>query len=140
MDLYNRKIVDWSMSERVTVKSITIPAYRAATKEEAEQKLDELDSRWGKKYHIVLKSWRHNLEELSNYFKYPEDIRKIIYTTNTIEGFHRQIRKVTKTKSAFPSDAALGKVVILGCAANQWEMNRPDTKQAVNAFTDGDTF
>jgi transposase-like protein len=74
--------------------------YRAATKDLAEQQLDALDKKWGKKYPLVINSWRNNWPKLSTYFKYDPAIRKMIYTTNTIEGFHRQVRKVTKTKGA----------------------------------------
>lgn len=90
--------------------------YRATTKELAEQQLDALDQKWGKKYPLVLNSWRNNWSKLSTYFKYDPAIRKMIYTTNTIEGFHRQVRKVTKTKGAFPSDMALLKLVYLAYA------------------------
>ena len=86
--------------------------YRATTKELAEQQLDALDKTWGKKYPLVINSWRNNWPKLSTYFKYDPAIRKLIYTTNTIEGFHRQVRKVTKTKGAFPSDMALLKLII----------------------------
>jgi len=72
-----------------------------------------LEEKWGKKYPIVIKSWNDNWDELSTYFQYAPEIRKIIYTTNTIEGFHRQIRKVTKTKGAFTSDMALLKLIYL---------------------------
>ena len=87
--------------------------YRAATKELAEQQLDALDQKWGKKYSLVINSWRTNWNKLSTYFKYDPAIRKLIYTTNTIEGFHRQVRKVTKTKGSFPSDMALLKLIYL---------------------------
>jgi putative transposase len=87
--------------------------YRATTKDLAEQQLDALDQKWGKKYPLVLNSWRNNWNKLSTYFKYDPAIRKMIYTTNTIEGFHRQVRKVTKTKGAFPSDMALLKLIYL---------------------------
>jgi putative transposase len=87
--------------------------YQAATKEQAEQKLQELDDKWGKKYPVILSSWRNNWDQLSNYFKYPPEIRRIIYTTNIIEGYHRQIRKVTKTKGAFASENALMKIIYL---------------------------
>ena len=87
--------------------------YRATTKELAEQQLDALDQKWGKKYPLVINSWRKNWDKLSTYFKYDPAIRKMIYTTNAIEGFHRQVRKVTKTKGAFPSDMALLKLVYL---------------------------
>jgi len=69
------------------------PVYKAETVEAAEAALDELEEKWGAKYPIVLKSWREKWPNLSVYFKYPADIRKVIYTTNTIEAVHRQFRK-----------------------------------------------
>ncbi|RYZ34698.1 MAG: IS256 family transposase [Sphingobacteriales bacterium] len=89
------------------------PVYKAASKEEAEIKLKALAQNWEMKYPVVIRSWQANWEKLSTYFKYTEDIRRIIYTTNTIEGFHRQVRKVTKNKGVFPSDDALLKLVYL---------------------------
>ena len=87
--------------------------YRADTKEIAELELDKLAEKWESKYPVVIKSWRNNWDKLSTYFQFTKPIRKIIYTTNTVEGFHRQIRKVTKTKGAFPSDDALLKLIYL---------------------------
>lgn len=87
--------------------------YRADTKEIAETELDNLAQKWEEKYPVVIASWRNNWDRLSTYFQYTKPIRKIIYTTNTVEGFHRQIRKVTKTKGAFPSDDALLKLIYL---------------------------
>jgi len=87
--------------------------YKAVSKELGEQHLDEFEEKWGKKYPIVIKSWRNNWHKLSTFFKYSADIRRLIYTTNTIEGYHRQIRKVTKTKGAFTNDMALLKLVYL---------------------------
>ncbi len=87
--------------------------YQSATREQAEHELEELDTKWGKKYPVILNSWKNNWEQLSNYFKYPPEIRRIIYTTNIIEGYHRQIRKVTKTKGAFASENALMKIIYL---------------------------
>jgi len=87
--------------------------YRADTKVIAEQELDNLAEKWEDKYPVVIASWRNNWDRLSTYFQYTKPIRKIIYTTNTVEGFHRQIRKVTKTKGAFPSDDALLKLIYL---------------------------
>lgn len=89
------------------------PVYQAETLELAELRLDELDEKWGKKYEKVLESWRRNWSKLTTYFRYDAVIRKLIYTTNTIEGFHRQVRKVTKTKGAFTSDMALLKLIYL---------------------------
>lgn len=71
--------------------------YQASSKKVAEHNLNEREEKWGKKYLIVFKSWRTNWDDLTQYFKYPSEIRRIIYTTNTVEGFHRQLRKVTKT-------------------------------------------
>jgi putative transposase len=87
--------------------------YKADTKELAELRLVELAEKWMKKYPVVIQSWQNNWHKLSTYFKYTEPIRRIIYTTNTIEGFHRQVRKVTKTKGVFPNDDALLKMIYL---------------------------
>ena len=73
------------------------PVYAAVNKPTAEEALLELVTKWEKKYPLVVNSWQHNWEKLSTYFEYAEPIRRIIYTTNTIEGFHRQVRKMTKT-------------------------------------------
>ncbi len=87
--------------------------YKANTKEYAEEQLLSLDEKWGKKYPIVLKSWNNNWEKLSAFFAYSPDIRRVIYTTNIVEGFHRQVRKITKTKGAFSSELALEKLIFL---------------------------
>lgn len=87
--------------------------YRADTKALAEAALEELASKWEAKYPIVIQSWQHNWEKLTTYFQYTKPIRRLIYTTNAVEGYHRQIRKVTKTKGAFTSDMALLKLVYL---------------------------
>jgi transposase-like protein len=89
------------------------PVYQAVNKDLAEHELENLSEKWGKKYPVVIDSWKRNWEKLSTYFKYTAEIRKLIYTTNTIEGYHRQIRKVTKTKGAFTSDMALLKLIYL---------------------------
>ncbi|TAG51391.1 MAG: IS256 family transposase [Cytophagales bacterium] len=89
------------------------PVYKAIDKISAELELEKLAEKWQKKYPIVIESWQRNWEKLSTYFKYPEAIKTLIYTTNTIEGYHRQIRKVTKTKGAFTSDMALLKLIYL---------------------------
>jgi putative transposase len=87
--------------------------YKAATKELAESELLNLEEKWAKKYPVVTNSWLKNWDKLSTYFQYTEPIRRLIYTTNPIEGYHRQIRKVTKTKGAFSSETALLKLVYL---------------------------
>jgi len=100
------------------------PVYKAVSKEAAETALDELESRWGAQYPIVIKSWRSKWENLSVYFKYPEDIRRVIYTTNAIEAVHRQFRKLTKTKGAFPNENSLLKLLYMGIqnASKKWTM------------------
>ena len=87
--------------------------YKAPSEEQALRNLDEFEDKWVKKYPSCVKSWRSNWAELSAYFKYPEEVRTIIYTTNAMENFNRQLRKVTKSKSVFPSDAALMKTLYL---------------------------
>jgi transposase-like protein len=101
------------------------PVYQAVSKEEAQTNLEALEQVWGKKYPIVLNSWRNNWEKLTTYFKYPADIRRMIYTTNTIEGYHRQIRKVTKTKGAFTSDMALLKLMYLATRNIEKKWTKP---------------
>ena len=100
------------------------PVYKAVSKEAAETALDELENRWGAQYPIVLKSWRSKWENLSVYFKYPADIRRVIYTTNAIEAVHRQFRKLTKTKGAFPNENSLLKLLYMGIlnATGKWTM------------------
>ena len=87
--------------------------YTAVNEDAALQALSSLEEKWGDKYLLAIKSWRNNWEELSTFFKYPPEIRRIIYTTNAMEGYNRQLRKVTKTKTAFPTDEALLKILYL---------------------------
>jgi len=96
--------------------------YQATTKDIAEDELLKLDEKWGKKYPIVLNSWNNKWENLSYYFKYPPAIRKIMYTTNIIESVHRQFRKLTKTKGAFPNENSLMKLLYMGIqnAREKW--------------------
>lgn len=99
--------------------------YKATSKDLAEHHLLELDVKWGKKYPAVLKSWQVNWEALSQYFKYPQELRRIIYTTNIVEGFHRQIRKYTKNKGAFTSENALVKLIYCACQKILEKWNQP---------------
>lgn len=87
--------------------------YQAPTEEAALEALDSLEGNWGTKYPSSIASWRNNWPQLSTYFKYPGEIRKLIYTTNSIENFNRQLRKVTKNRTIFPTDDALFKLLYL---------------------------
>jgi transposase-like protein len=101
-----------SKDQKIFMKDLK-KVYQSPTKSQAEIELLNLEEIWGKKYPIVIRSWNENWEELTTYFQYDPNIRKLIYTTNPVEGFHRQVRKVTKTKGAFPSDMALLKLIYL---------------------------
>lgn len=87
--------------------------YQAPTLEQAEEGLYRLEEKWGSKYPSSVASWRNNWPQLSAYFKYPYELRRMIYTTNQIENYNRQLRKVTKTRTIFPSDDALFKLLYL---------------------------
>ena len=96
--------------------------YKADTEDLALTALEDLEEKWGKKYPASIGSWRNNWTQLSTYFKYPSEIRKLIYTTNSIENFNRQLRKVTKSKTIFPTDDALFKMLYLAMmdATKKW--------------------
>jgi putative transposase len=87
--------------------------YQSPTREVAETRLLELGERWGERYAIAVRSWEQNWDELATMFAYPSEIRRLIYTTNSIEGYNRQLRKVTKTKGAFPTEQAARKLLFL---------------------------
>lgn len=87
--------------------------YRAINEEVAMEKFCEIKDKWGKEYPYAIRSWENNWDVISPFYKLPGEIRRIIYTTNIIEGLHRQFRKVTKTKTMFPNDSSLEKVLYL---------------------------
>ncbi|WP_139902829.1 IS256 family transposase [Clostridium thermarum] len=87
--------------------------YQAVNESMAVQSLQVLEEKWGDKYPIVIQSWKNNWENLSTYFDFPPEIRKIIYTTNALEGFNRQLRKFTKIRTVFPTDDSLIKALYL---------------------------
>ena len=111
--------------------------YKAPTKDAAEEALIELEQKWGEKYPMVINSWTNNWDELSAYFEYSEPIRRIIYTTNTIEGFNRQVRKITKTKGGFNSDESLFKLVFLAYRdiAKKWERTISNWGEIISQFS-----
>jgi putative transposase len=98
--------------------------YSAPTMDDAEYRLEEFRDKWGKKYPQIIKSWEQNWTELSTYFKYPQEVRTLIYTTNAVEGFHRMLRKYTKTKTIYPTDEAVKKSVYLSIQeiSKKWSM------------------
>lgn len=110
--------------------------YQALTIEEAEMAFETFKEKWGKKYPIIIRSWEANWAELTTYFKYPYELRKTIYTTNIIEGYHRQLRKITKTKTIFPTDEALIKMIYLGTmdASKKWTAPIRDWKSSISQF------
>jgi len=109
------------------------PVYRADNESQALSLLESLKEKWNKKYPMVINSWENNWAKLSTYFKYPIGIRKLIYTTNTIEGYHRQIRKVTKNKGVFTSDVALLKLIYLATERIQRKWTMPLSNWAISA-------
>jgi transposase-like protein len=119
---HSLRYVAWKDQKAFTSDLRTI--YRAATREEAETNLLKLAEKWGRKYAIAVRSWENNWEELTTFFDYPAEIRRLIYTTNTIEGYHRQLRRVTKNKAAFPTLEAVRKLLYLANEniAKKWTM------------------
>ena len=105
--------------------------YAAVDEAAALDALDEFARKWDGKYPKISKSWRENWANLSTYFKFPEEVRRLIYTTNVIEGFNRQIRKVTKSKSVFPTDESLLKMLYLAMIdiTAKWTGRRQDWAQ-----------
>lgn len=105
--------------------------YTAPTEEAALDALEAFAATWDSKYPKISKSWYDNWANLSTYFKFPQELRKLIYTTNTIEGFNRQLRKVTKTKSVFPTDDSLFKMLYLAMKdiTKKWTGRRQDWSQ-----------
>jgi putative transposase len=105
------RFVPWK--ERKIVAADLRKIYTAATEEQGAKELDEFSHTWDEKYPYISKSWKSNWAELSTFFKYSPEIRKMIYTTNAIESFHRSLRKVTKNRSIFPSEDSCLKLMYL---------------------------
>jgi putative transposase len=105
------KYITWSDRKAFMLDLKTV--YQASTRENAQAQLRQLNDRWGDKYAIALRSWENNWEELATFFAYPIEIRRLIYTTNFVEGYHRQLRKATKAKSIFPTPEAARKLLFL---------------------------
>lgn len=111
--------------------------YKAPSEDLALLKLDELESKWSDKYPNALRSWRNNWDVLCPFFKFPEDIRRIMYTTNIIENLNRQYRKVTKSKCIFPTDTSLEKMLYLATekATQKWTQRYKGWDKILNQLT-----
>lgn len=109
--------------------------YQAISQEAAELELDRLEEKWRDKYPIVIQSWRNKWENLSYYFKYPQEIRRIIYTTNIIESVHRQFRKLTKTKGSLPNENSLLKLLYMRILLLAVMLNEVKRKNAQKKWT-----
>ena len=122
-----------SKDQKAFVKDLK-KVYQAPTREEAETQLLQLGELWGDKYAVAVRSWENNWETLTPFFDYPAQIRRLIYTTNTIEAYHRQLRKVTKTKGALPSAKSVRKLLYLANdrIVKKWTMPIPNWALILN--------
>lgn len=126
------KYVSWKDKDAFMVDLRQV--YQANTKEEADLKLEMLRENWRKRYAIAVKSWENNWGELSTFFQYTPEIRRIMYTTNSIESYNRQLRKVTKTKSVFPTTESVQKMLYLAYRdiLKQWDKSIPHWPNILN--------
>ena len=110
--------------------------YSAVNEEEALEALDDFGKKWNSKYPMIQRSWETHWDDLSEFFKYPEEIRRVIYTTNAIESLNASLRKVTKNRAAFPDDEAIVKIMYLAIskAAKKWTMPIRNWGMALNQF------
>ena len=110
--------------------------YGAVNKEAAATALDAFEQKWGSKYRYAVRSWRTNWDDLTTFFDYPVEIRKIIYTTNLIENLNSKIRKYTKAKLSFPNDDAVKKSVYLAISEieKKWTMPVKNWAIVLNQF------
>lgn len=108
--------------------------YQAASRREAELGLEQLRGKWGEHYSIAIRSWENNWPELSAYLDYPQEIARLIYTTNAIESFYRQMRKVVKTKGSYTDEKALRKQLYLAAmnTSKKWTKVMPDWHKILN--------
>ncbi len=132
---HSLNFVSWKQRRQVAANLKLI--YRAATVEEAEQRLGEFEMQWGHCYPAIAQSWRRNWARLITLFDYPAEIRKAIYTTNAIESLNMSLRKIIKNRGSFPNDEALTKLLYLAIRniSKKWTMPIQDWKAALNRFT-----
>ena len=120
---YSLKYVTWKDKKAFMADLKTV--YQASTREEAEANLLKLENAWGQKYAAAIRSWQNNWEELATFFEFPKEIRRLIYTTNTVEGYHRQVRKVIKNKPMFPTEQSARKLLYLATMDITKKWNAP---------------
>ena len=120
---YSLKYVTWKDKKAFMADLKTV--YQASTREESEANLLKLEKTWGEKYAAAIRSWQNNWEELATFFEFPKEIRRLIYTTNTVEGYHRQIRKVIKNKPMFPTEQSARKLLYLATMDITKKWNAP---------------
>ena len=111
--------------------------YNAPNEKAGLEALADIREKWGKKYPYAVSNWENNWEDVSPFFQFPDEVRRIMYTTNIIEGLNRQYRKVTKTKSVFPSDSSLEKMLYLASlnVAKKWTQRYRNWDQVLNQLT-----
>ncbi len=126
------KYVSWKDRKAFVADLKTV--YKAATREQAEANLRELDQTWSSKYAVAVRSWQNNWENLATFFEFAPEIRRLIYTTNAVEGYHRQLRKVTKNKPSFPTPEAVRKLLFLANRniTKKWTMPIPNWATILN--------
>ncbi|MDN3512731.1 MAG: IS256 family transposase, partial [Candidatus Jettenia sp.] len=131
---YSLKYVSWK--DKKEFMNDLKPVYQATNKKIAEEALLTFTDKWKDKYNISTKSWLDNWEELSTFFEYPKEIRKLIYTTNIIEGYHRQVRKAIKTKGSFPTIESVEKMLYMvnRNISKKWDMPVRDWGLVLNQF------
>lgn len=131
---YSLSYVSWK--ERKAVATDLKAIYRSATVSEAEQALENFAEKWDGKYPSISKSWRVHWSDLITFFDYPPEIRKVIYTTNAIEGVNRSLRKVSKNRGVFPHSQSVFKLYYLALEriAKKWTMPIQNWNQALNCF------
>src|SRR5271157_4935979 len=131
---YSLSYVGWK--ERKAVAADLKAIYRAATVAEAEQALTVFEQKWDRRYPSISKSWRTHWPELITFFKYPAEIRKVIYTTNAIEAVNRSLRKISKNRGVFPHQESLLKLYYLALEriVKKWTMPVHNWSEALNRF------
>ena len=120
---HSLKYVSWRDKKAFVAQLKTV--YQAATREEAEANLLKLEENWNGKYAAAVRSWQRNWEELVTFFDFSKEIRRLIYTTNTVEGYHRQLRKVIKNKTSFPTPQSARKLLYLATMDIVRKWNNP---------------